>query len=372
VLDDPTQTRRWTWRLPAFDWRRHRTPYLLFAAAHVITAAIFLADQTPGTAAALHGLPLDDGWIHLVYARALSRFEWFAYNPGQPEAGFTSPAWALLLAPTFWVARFWGGDVIPAVKALGVAVAWLASVASYRVALRLTARPLAAYAAGLVVALDPAFAFAKVSGMEVALVAAAILWASWSLAERCLLGAALALALAPIVRPEALIPCVPAAGALAAGLAARRAKWGWIAAEVPMLVTMGGWVAFCLVVTGHPLPNTYYVKHQPAAEHFVPNLGRILVILGTLPWAYCGAGIVLLGAGTWVIVRGAPPRLDEWAVRLAVIVQPFAYLLAVAWAHDLKYASGFYWYRYLYPAIPLLAVPLGAGVAVAAEALRPG
>lgn len=60
----------------------------------MITAAIFLADRTPGTAAALHGLPLDDGWIPLVYARALSRFEWFACNPGgryDPRRRRTTP-----------------------------------------------------------------------------------------------------------------------------------------------------------------------------------------------------------------------------------------------------------------------------------------
>src|SRR3990172_8660415 len=116
--------------------------------------------------------------------------------------------------------------------------------------------------------------------MEVAMVAAALLYVSWSLAEGRLLGAALGLAVAPVVRPEALVACVPAAGALAAGLAARRSRWGWVIAELPALATMGGWVAFCVVVTGHPLPNTYYVKHQPAAEHFVPNLARVVEILG--------------------------------------------------------------------------------------------
>lgn len=57
-------------------------------------------------AAALHyrpGFPLDDAWIHLTYARNLAlRGEW-AFLPGQPSAGSTSPLWTLLLAPGFWL-----------------------------------------------------------------------------------------------------------------------------------------------------------------------------------------------------------------------------------------------------------------------------
>lgn len=360
-----------TWTVPHLAWRAHRGPYLLFAAAHVVTAAIFLLDRTPGTAAAWTGLPLDDAWIHLVYARSFARFDWFAYNPGTPEAGSTSPAWALFLAPLFWIAPLVGAGIVPLVKLAGIAVAWLASVAAYRLTLRLTASPLAAYVAGLVVALDPAMAFAKVSGMEVALAAAAILWLSWSLAEGRLLGAALGLALAPVVRPEAVVACLPAAGALATALIARRTRWGWIAAMLPATLTIGAWVASCLAINGHPLPNTYYVKHYAPMEHIVPNLARMLSILAALPWSYGGAALVLLAAGIWALV-GRAPGADraERAVRLAVVVQPFAYLLAAAWAHDLRYASGFYWYRYIYPAIPLFAVPLAAGVGIFGRAIR--
>ncbi len=58
------------------------------------------------------GFPLDDAWIHQVYARNLiQRGEW-SFNPGQPSGGSTSPLWSILLAagyllkinPVIWAA----------------------------------------------------------------------------------------------------------------------------------------------------------------------------------------------------------------------------------------------------------------------------
>ena len=49
------------------------------------------------------GFPLDDSWIHQTYARNLAlRGEW-AFRPGLPSAGSTSPLWSALLALGFLV-----------------------------------------------------------------------------------------------------------------------------------------------------------------------------------------------------------------------------------------------------------------------------
>jgi len=44
------------------------------------------------------GFPLDDAWIHQTYARNLVERGQWAFVPGQPSAGSTSPLWTLLLA----------------------------------------------------------------------------------------------------------------------------------------------------------------------------------------------------------------------------------------------------------------------------------
>ena len=84
-----------------------RIGILLFASCSVIIL-FFSATATMGHA----GFPLDDAWIHQVYARNLAvRGEW-AFNPGEPSGGSTSPLWSLLLSgayifsiqPVVWVA----------------------------------------------------------------------------------------------------------------------------------------------------------------------------------------------------------------------------------------------------------------------------
>src|SRR5215470_20035635 len=44
------------------------------------------------------GFPLDDAWIHAVYAREFARSGMLAYNPGIPATGETSPLWATILS----------------------------------------------------------------------------------------------------------------------------------------------------------------------------------------------------------------------------------------------------------------------------------
>jgi hypothetical protein len=58
-----------------------------------------------------YGFPLDDAWIHQVYARNLVSYGEWAFNPGQPSGGSTAPLWSILLAggyvlsldPVVWV-----------------------------------------------------------------------------------------------------------------------------------------------------------------------------------------------------------------------------------------------------------------------------
>ena len=82
-------------------------------------ALLYVLDRSTGEASALWQLPLDDAWIHLVYARSLSVGLPFHYNPGQPEAGFSSPLWEILLVPAMWIGRAGPGALVLAVKATG-------------------------------------------------------------------------------------------------------------------------------------------------------------------------------------------------------------------------------------------------------------
>src|SRR5690348_9165047 len=86
----------------------------------------------------LWGVPLDDAYIHFQYARNLATGHGFAFNPDQAMPGSTSPLWVVLLA-ALAVA---GTPLWLAAKALGVVFLAVAAVLTWRLATRLTARPM--------------------------------------------------------------------------------------------------------------------------------------------------------------------------------------------------------------------------------------
>src|SRR5262245_15410518 len=138
----------------------------------------YVLNRAPGTDAALRGFPLDDGWIHMVYARSLATEGGFHYNVGVSEAGMTSPLWVVILAGVHAIlGKGEGVRVDPGAAArvvLGAKVVSLAFGIAGVLALRGLARDLgegegAAFLAGALAALDPSLTFARAAGMEVPL-----------------------------------------------------------------------------------------------------------------------------------------------------------------------------------------------------------
>ena len=89
---------------------------LLLLSLHVGLAILYVSDRSPGTDAALSGLPLDDAWIHLVYGRSVASHGIPAYNGTIPEAGFTSPLWMLNSAAVHWLVRVVPISVVSGLK----------------------------------------------------------------------------------------------------------------------------------------------------------------------------------------------------------------------------------------------------------------
>jgi hypothetical protein len=147
----------------------------------------------------------------------------------------------------------------------------------------------------------------------------------------------------------------------------RRGPMRWLLAGAPSLLTIGGWIAFCLFVNGRPLPNTYYAKHIAGGALIDPrNLRAVVDMIALEPWMFLGSGVALFALGAAGLLRLREARL----VRVLVVVAPLAYLLGVAHAHSLPQTWPFYFHRYVEPAIPLLLVPMGVGIGAIADALR--
>lgn len=321
------------------------------------------------------GFPLDDAWIHLVYARSFAAELRLDYNPGEAEAGQSSLLWGLLLAPVHAVAAATGTPIGTAVRRFGIAV-WIAAALAAALLLRSSGLPGArfgALAAALLIALDPALAFAAASGMEPLLLAlCGLAGATALLAHRPLL-AGLAGGLAILARPEGALVAALLAVAAPLGPGVPRRLRAFVAAALPALALAAVWVAFCWSATGRPLPNTFYAKAvaAPALAALGSGAHELLQLFGRSPFAagYVGYIFLLLGA-TAFLVRCSGPKA------LVLVLMPWLFAASVAASRPLLEPTAFYWERYLLPAAPWLAVPLAAGIgaagAVILDALRRG
>ena len=347
-----------------------RAVFWLLALLHLASSLLFMLDTTPATAAPWHDFPLDDAWIHLVYARSLGQLHGFAYNPGVLEAGSTSPLWAVLLAPWTWLLPLGTAATVVAVKAFTTLLALFSSCLAFRLAQRWTGSLLCAVAAAVLPAIDPSLTFAKVSGMEVVLAGLLTLWVLDRLDVRDFRSSGVLLGLLPLARPELGVLWLPALVLLLWQLRQARAPLSaWLWATLPSLLCLGAWLAFCFAVAGRPLPNTFYAKHALVTDKdYLRDIGVVFgPALRDLPWFFLGGGVPLVAAGLWRLLAGTSPvrHPARWLLPLHVLL----FSVAIGWAHNLSQWQPFYWNRYLQPVLPVLYLLLGIGLGAALEVI---
>lgn len=284
---------------------------------------------------------LDDAWIHLAYAKSLRLGDGLSYNPGDYATGFSSPLWVLLVA-----ASPWRTEPVLTVKLLGAlchaATAWGAvSLTEALVAGNPASKRFRAATAGLVCALDPALAFAAVSGMEVSLTAALLVWCvRASIRGRTRIAVALAFC-AVWARPESLL--FIGAYSLLRLVRLRPPEerdapvWPRVFRELTPLAAAAAallvWIAYCLIVSGYPFPNTYYAKRD---AHLVSGLMYFrLEYLPTHAWfvSVTGAALVVV-----TFVRAGEPRRLALAwlaasIAIAATRQIFPQILFYCWRY---------------------------------------
>lgn len=196
------------------------------------------------------GLPLDDPWIHLHFARNIAEGHGFSYNPGTPVAGATAPLWTLLLAAGVAL----GGATLSVVKLLGIGCTLGAALATRRLALAFGAERAPARMAGVALVWAGPVAWGALSGMEVGLAALLVASALLAHARDRVWATALLAALAVLARPEAalLVPLLLIARPVTAG---RTAIFAGVTAAV-----LAPAVWFALATTGTPVPGPAAAK----------------------------------------------------------------------------------------------------------------
>ena len=301
------------------------------------------------------GFPLDDSWIHLTFARTLSQTGHFAYGPlNNATSGSTSPLFTVMEAVLFLVTsnEFF--------------IAKLLSIIGFVLAVHFVfkameaARPLLVWmpvSAALLLIVNPRFFAASVWGMETTFAGAFIAAAAYYYEKRSwrILGIVLGLSL--WCRPDLVL--IPLALGIDYFLNRRnREEIEWKELLIPAISLGVAYLAFNMVLSGSPLPNTfsaklaYYKLHHPgfwsAAWDFFTTEGKGLTM-----------GFVI--AGVLVVVLSL--------IRRKTIIPIYPFLLFIgfialyAWKLPYLYQDG----RYLVPACVAFVLSAAFGVGAVVE-----
>jgi hypothetical protein len=338
-------------------------------------ASWYLLSQASEGPWALVGLPLDDNWIHLVYARSFAEHGWFFYNPGVPEAGMSSPLWAVLLGIVYKVLTPLGVSPQWCAKALSLVLAAGLPLITYNVCRTLGLNRNWAWIAGLLVAIEPNLGFGSVSGMEAGLFAFLSLLAVWLAVRGRHAATGIVLGLLVVTRGEGVLTAAAIAAIPLVRTYATREKVTLVTKKelvlalqllLPAAVLGGLWALYNHSVSGHWLPNTFYVKHNFSLGWLnLGNLRNILVgYFGHLAYfrGYlwpATVGLILVG-----LYGLAWKARSAWAalVVLIPVLQVYAFSLNIKMT-ALATPWTYYARRYLDHLIPFLIVAIVAGVA---------
>jgi hypothetical protein len=305
------------------------------------------------------GFPLDDAWIHAVYAREFARNGSLAYNPGIPATGETSPLWAVVLGV---IHRSAGnvGSMIALTKALGFGLHVASAALLALVLRRATVLPIVVYISVAVVAFHPDLVAASVSGMEVSLATMIIAAVVTATLTNAIWWVAALGAVSVIGRPETVVIAV-----LFPWLFAIREphRWRLAAAAAAGVVASMALVAIRnAAVSGMYLPATFHAKVDVASPFALTwQVAGFYGLLGQLPLVHPLPLVITIGAlAVMLLARSATPTAARAGAALYVSSLAFC-AASFALVHP-RDPVAFYHQRYVLPALfgmvaglPLLA-----------------
>lgn len=293
--------------------------------------------------AGAYGFPLDDSWIHAVFARNLAEGRGMVYNPGQ-HVSSTSILYTLLLGALY---RIRVAPVFNA-TAFGLLLHLAAAVMVYLIALRLSFGKSAAAAAAVLFAAIPRLIWGALSGTEVSLyVFLVVLGIFWHIRYRWHEGAkgylaTLAFGLSALARPECgAFLVVSIIDRLITSAKFDREQGGALKylATVPLHLALFAivilpWIVFNLKHTGLPLPPAFYAK-TAVSLHSANLFGVLAVGVKQIPififqavlvsWMDSKVMLIGLVAGFFTSVLRSDKRAGA-----GILILPLGFLLLPA------------------------------------------
>lgn len=310
----------------------------------VLAGLVFLAEAGPG-------FPLDDTWVHLVYARALGHGEGFAYNPGLLETGVSAPLWTVLLAVPVALADALGQRPDLGVRVLATLAGVALALAGGRLVRRAGRWPSLCVLVAL--SLDPLLTFERYSGMEQPLFGCLLLLLLDALLDEREGPAGLFAGLLVLTRPEGLLP---AALALAWLALRRRSVLPFLGRVAACLLP---WIAYCQLVGGRPWPSTVENKAALAAA---PDqaLTALQALFGMTGWGWALPLTALLGS---YVLEGGRRHAGRLPLLTVALLLPAIVLSRPLMTVGDPPLMPYYWARYGLLVWPLLLVLAAAGLA---------
>jgi len=328
---------------------------ILFVAASFTALGIYLlvSSHLDGI-----GFPLDDAWIHQTYARNLAQLGQWAFIPGQPSAGSTSPLWSCLLSigyiikiqPLMWAYMLGGMSL------LGIAIigekwfqyhfpGWFPWM-------------------GLFLIGEWHLVWAAVSGMETLLYSFLILSVFYLLfilkSRSWIIG--ILIGLTTWIRPDGVTLLGPAFFVIFLSNDCLRARVGKASqCFLGFLVGFLPYLYFNWRLAGSWWPNTFYAKQaEYAIYQQIPFLQRFLS-LASLP--LIGAGALLLPGFLYQLWSAI--KIRDW-VSISAILWWAGYTGIYAARLPVTYQHG----RYLIPSMPVYYIMGFFGVAKIIQTIR--
>lgn len=309
------------------------------------------------------GFPLDDSWIHQVYARNLAQNGEWAFVPGEPSGASTSPLFTVLLSISYALDlpdKVW-------THLLGVLTLTATAMFAERLARKLlpTWRSEVGFLAGLAVVSTWHLIWAAASGMETMLFSMftlAIIWLAWrelddvnegsidSLRRGGLFGVVAGLSV--LTRPE---------GAMLAGLAGllvlivrpqRRWRnvilWG-VAAAIGFVIVITPYSLLNLHLTDSLLPataNAKYEQHKPLLQ--TPYLSRAIGMI--VPTLVGGQFLLIPG----ILFFGVQRLLDLKKGRFSslLLLLPLFWIFGLVILYAARLPATYQHGRYAVPILP--------------------
>jgi hypothetical protein len=293
----------------------------------------------------------DDPFITFRYARNLLAGHGLVYNVGQRTLSTTTPLFAILLSG---LSLPWPGPLEANLPRIANVVSALALVCAALVLVHWARRrnqPTAGLVAALLLCASPLLLMTF--GTEICLYLLLTLLGFYAYDDDREPLAAVALALATMIRPEGIL------AAVAIGLThlARRRPAPWRALAL-YAVLVGGWYGSLWIYFGLPLPVTLLTKQQQGqmaiSTRFAPGLWQRLQACARQPLYWLHGGLIGVG-----LVRVAK-KARHW---LPLLLWTALYVAA----YTLLGVSRYFWYYA--PLVPASVILVAEGAVAAIHAL---